>query len=149
VTRVLLLASAAILLCASISARAMDEAACLNAWTAADANHDGALSEAEGARYFAYSRIAAEDFTELNHDSFISYCKSGMFDENAPEAGAPFDGANSFTEGQARDRIIAHGLSNASVLVKDDKGVWRGTAISEGKSVNVAVDYKGNVVVSN
>ena len=56
------------------------------------------------------------------------------------------EGANSFTEGQASDRIIAAGMMAPTALVKDDKGIWRGTAMKDGKSVNVAVDFKGNVV---
>ena len=33
-------------------------------------------------------------------------------------------------------------------MTKDQKGIWRGTATKDGKNVNVAVDYKGNVVSS-
>ncbi|MBM3548675.1 MAG: PepSY domain-containing protein [Alphaproteobacteria bacterium] len=65
---------------------------------------------------------------------------------NAP--GAPVAGANSFTEAQARARIEANGFSNVSGLAKDDKSVWRGTAMKDGKSVAVAVDYQGNVVAN-
>ena len=31
-------------------------------------------------------------------------------------------------------------------LKKDDKGIWRGTALRGNQNVSVAVDYKGNVV---
>jgi putative membrane protein len=65
---------------------------------------------------------------------------------DAVDAGAPLEGANSFTQAQAKDRIMAMGLSGASALTKDDKGIWRGTAQKDGKTVNVAVDFKGNVV---
>ena len=64
--------------------------------------------------------------------------------ENNP--GAPVAGANSFTEGQAKSRIESKGLSNVSGLKKDDKGVWRGTAMRDGKSVDVSLDFEGNVV---
>ena len=64
------------------------------------------------------------------------------------EAGAPLKGANSFTENQAKDRIIAAGFTNVSALAKDGDGIWRGTATKGDKSMNVAVDYKGNVVGS-
>jgi hypothetical protein len=60
--------------------------------------------------------------------------------------GTPAAGANSFTEGQARSRIEAAGFSNVSRLVKDKDGVWRGTASKDGTTVNVALDYQGNVV---
>ena len=63
-----------------------------------------------------------------------------------PQQGAPFPGANSFTEGQARSRIASAGFGNVSGLKQDDKGIWRGTANKDGKTVNVALDYKGNVV---
>jgi hypothetical protein len=64
--------------------------------------------------------------------------------ENNP--GAPAAGANSFTAAQARSRIEAAGYSNVSPLVKDKDGIWRGTASKGGTTVNVALDYQGNVV---
>jgi hypothetical protein len=60
--------------------------------------------------------------------------------------GAPVAGANSFTEGQAKSRFESKGYTNVSGLKKDDKGVWRGTAMSNGKSVDVSLDFEGNVV---
>jgi hypothetical protein len=60
--------------------------------------------------------------------------------------GAPVAGANSFTEGQAKSRIESSGYSNVSDLKKDDSGVWRGKAMKDGKSVNVGLDFQGNVV---
>ena len=63
-----------------------------------------------------------------------------------PNPCAPVAGANSFTEGQAKDRILAAGFTAVSSLAKDGDGVWRGSAMKDGKSVKVAVDFKGNVV---
>jgi hypothetical protein len=60
--------------------------------------------------------------------------------------GAPVEGRNSFTEGQAKSRIEANGFSDVSGLQKDGTGVWRGKAKKEGKSVEVALDFQGNVV---
>jgi hypothetical protein len=60
--------------------------------------------------------------------------------------GAPVAGANSFTEGQAKSRIESTGFSNVSGLKKDDNGVWRGKAMKNGKSVDVSLDFQGNVV---
>lgn len=60
--------------------------------------------------------------------------------------GAPVAGANSFTEGQAKSRIEARGYTNVTDLKKDDKGVWRGKAMKGGKSVDVSLDFQGNVV---
>jgi hypothetical protein len=63
-----------------------------------------------------------------------------------PNPGAPVAGANSFTEGQAKSRIEDKGFKNVSGLKKDADGVWRGKASQGGKSVNVSVDFQGNVV---
>ena len=65
---------------------------------------------------------------------------------NSNNPGAPAAGANSFTEGQAKSRIEAAGYSNVSGLIKDKDGVWRGKASKAGRSVDVALDYQGNVV---
>ena len=62
-----------------------------------------------------------------------------------PNPGAPVAGANSFTEGQAKSRIESNGFANVSELRKDDQGVWRGKAMKDGKSVNVSLDFQGNV----
>jgi hypothetical protein len=62
-----------------------------------------------------------------------------------PNPGAPVSGANSFTEGQAKSRIEAQGYANVSNLQKDDQGVWRGKAMKDGKSVNISLDFQGNV----
>jgi putative membrane protein len=61
-------------------------------------------------------------------------------------AAAPVSGANSFTEAQARNRIEKGGYSAVTGLAKDDKGIWRGKAMKMGSSVNVSLDYQGNVV---
>ena len=66
----------------------------------------------------------------------------------APDAGAPLPGANSFTESQAKARIEQQGYVNVTGLAKDSEGVWRGTATKDGRSHNVAIDFRGNIVVS-
>jgi hypothetical protein len=58
----------------------------------------------------------------------------------------PLPGANSFTEAQARDRIAAAGFQEVKDLKKDDQGVWRGMAKKGDTQVNVALDFRGNVV---
>lgn len=60
--------------------------------------------------------------------------------------GAPVSGANSFTEGQARGRIEDRGFSQVTDLKLDSQGVWRAKAMHDGKSVEIAMDYQGNVV---
>lgn len=57
----------------------------------------------------------------------------------------PVEGANSFTEGQAKSRIEGAGYSAVTDLKKDDSGVWRGKATKGGGSHNVSVDFQGNV----
>ena len=54
-------------------------------------------------------------------------------------------GANSFTESQARARLMDKGYTAVSELKKDKDGVWRGMATKNAKSVAVGVDYKGDI----
>ena len=43
------------------------------------------------------------------------------------------------------DRIQKAGFTSVSGLTKDDKGVWRGKGSKDGNSMDVALDYQGNV----
>ncbi len=60
-------------------------------------------------------------------------------------ASQPAHGSNSFTAAQARGKIQDKGFANVTDLKKDDGGVWRGKAQKNGQTVNVWLDYKGNV----
>jgi hypothetical protein len=60
-------------------------------------------------------------------------------------ADQPAKGKNSFTRHEATKRITAKGYSGVANLKKDADGVWRGTATKDGQSVQVWLDYKGNV----
>jgi hypothetical protein len=60
-------------------------------------------------------------------------------------ADQPAKGANSFTRHEAAKRIASKGYSGVANLKKDRNGVWRGTATKDGQSVQVWLDYKGNV----
>jgi hypothetical protein len=64
---------------------------------------------------------------------------------NNPEPGAPAAGANSFTEDQAMSRLTDSGYSNVTGLQKGDDGVWHGKAQKGGQTMDVTVDYQGNV----
>lgn len=64
------------------------------------------------------------------------------------DTNAPLPGANSFTEMQVKGRLEEKGFTGIAGLKKDDKGVWRGTAMQSGKQVSVAVDYRGNIVAN-
>jgi hypothetical protein len=59
--------------------------------------------------------------------------------------GSAKPGANSFTQGQARQHILNSGYTDVTGLTKGEDGVWRGTATKNGASVPVAMDFKGNV----
>jgi hypothetical protein len=133
----------------AVPAYAATEAECQAAWTKADVNKDGTLTEAEAMRYSAAMRVHERKLAadgKLDMTSFMDACKADVFAVRKADAGAPLKGANSFTEGQAKDRAIAHGMTSVSELKKDADGIWRGTATEDGKTVQVAVDYKGNVV---
>ena len=54
-------------------------------------------------------------------------------------------GANSFTEGEVRSRLDKAGFKDAKDLKKDADGIWRGTAMHDGKTSPVGVDFKGNI----
>ena len=130
---------------------AASDAECQDMWKKADANADGVLSDAESARYVALMRIGNKVYAtegKITQAEFMDACKADVYAPRKAEAGAPLKGANSFTEGQAKDRAVAQGLANVSSLRKDDDGIWRGTAQQEGKPVQIAVDYKGNVVAT-
>lgn len=142
----------ALLLSTSFVNAAMTDADCEAAFKKADINSDGIVTEAEGAQYLASMRIANKTATDgkIQKSDFMMNCKSGVYDSvtRTNDPGAPLAGANSFTEAQARDRALAAGYTTVSALAKDDKGVWRGTAMGDGKNVKVAIDFKGNVVAN-
>ena len=49
---------------------------------------------------------------------------------------------------QAQKRIEDQGYTQVSALAKDDKSIWRGHAMKNGKTVDVALDYQGNVTAN-
>jgi putative membrane protein len=61
------------------------------------------------------------------------------------DEGGARKGANSFTEAQARAHIAKSGFTGVSPLKKDAAGVWRGTAVKDGRTMPVGLDFKGNV----
>ena len=147
--KTILLAAAAAATFAALPAYAATDAECQAMWTKADVNKDGVLTNAEAARYSAAMRVADKKLGadgKLDQTTFLEACKSDVYMTRKNDEGAPLKGANSFTEGQARDRALSHGLTSVADLKKDGDGIWRGSAMQDGKSVKVAVDYKGNVV---
>jgi len=149
--RKLIVAAAIAAGCLVGPAYAATDAECQDMWKKADANNDGVLTDAEAQRYSAAMRVAEKQLPangKWDRTAFLESCKGDVFAPRKADAGAPLKGANSFTEGQAKDRAIAHGFSSVSDLKKDGDGIWRGSAMQDGKSVQVAVDYKGNVVAN-
>ncbi len=135
----------------AVPAYAATDAECQDMWKKADANNDGILSDAEAQRYGAAMRVAEKKLPpngKLDRKAFLDACRTDVFAPRKVDAGAPLKGANSFTEGQAKDRAMAHGFTSVSDLKKDGDGIWRGSAMQDGKAVQVAVDYKGNVVAN-
>jgi hypothetical protein len=125
------------------------EAECQEMWKKADANSDGVLTDRESVRYIAFMRIGDRTLAtegRITQTEFMDACKADTYKPRKADEGAPLKGANSFTENQAKDRAVAQGMANVSALKKDDDGIWRGTASQDGKAVQIAVDYKGNVV---
>jgi len=148
--RTILLVAAAAAACAVTPVYAATDAECQAMWTKADVNKDGVLSDAEGMRYAAAMRVHDENAAldgRLDQAAFLRACQADVYAARQADAGAPLKGANSFTEGQAKDRALSHGLTDVGALKKDDDGVWRGSAQQDGKPVEVAVDFKGNVVL--
>jgi hypothetical protein len=84
---------------------------------------------------------SAISFGAMAQTSTTSPIPNSSVDNNAP-----LPGANSFTEGQAKSRLEANGYSDIAGLKKDEKGVWKGTAMNAGAKVDVSVDYRGNIV---
>jgi hypothetical protein len=131
---------------------AASDAECQDMWKQADANGDGMLSDRESLRYLALMRVADRTVASegrITRAEFMDACKADVYAPRKADPGAPLKGANSFTEGQAKDRALAHGgVESVSDLEKDDDGIWRGKAMQGGKAVEIAVDYKGNVVTT-
>ncbi len=131
-------------------APAVEAADCDGQFTALDTDGSSTLSEAEAPQVFARSRVDDMTIAETGYtrDEFLAACAADDYARAEPEVGAPFEGANSFTEGQAQDRAVAWGVTDVSALTKDDQGIWRGTGMVDGANVAVAIDYKGNVVTT-
>ena len=152
--KITLIGAAAVVLLAAHPTLAATEAECVQAFEKADADKSGTLTAAEASDYYATMRTANKPApsADMSKDAFIADCKANMKTAANADAkaemdpNAPLEGANSFTEGQAKDRIVAAGYTDVSKLAKDDKGIWRGTAMQSGNKINVAVDYQGNVV---
>lgn len=126
----------------------MTEDQCGAQFMALDTDANGVLTEAEAPQVFARARIDGSAVADpgMARDLYLNNCMRSAYMRATPDEGAPLEGANSFTEEQARDRATAWGLMDVGAMTKDDRGIWRGQATQDGKPMSVAVDYKGNVV---
>lgn len=147
---VLLLAASAV--SATTPGWAASDAECQALWTKADINTDGVLKDSESVRYAALMRVADRAVAtegSITRAEFLDACRADAYAPARADADAPLKGANSFTEGQATDRAIGHGaVDHVTAMQKDKDGIWRGTGSQGGKTVQIAVDYKGNVVTT-
>lgn len=66
-------------------------------------------------------------------------------ERRAVNAAALENGANSFTEGQARSRFEEAGITGVTGLTKDGNGIWRGRGQWNGKAVTIGLDFRGNM----
>lgn len=147
-TKVAIILACATLPVSSVWAQAAP-ASCAE-YSTLDTDGNGRLSVAEAASAHARARVdnITIDADGLTAEQYAQICQAEHWSARTPEEGAPFEGANSFTEEQARDRAVAWDFTDVSALTKDDKGIWRGTAKQGANSVSIAIDYKGNVVAA-
>lgn len=89
------------------------------------------------------SGIAAAQDASTNTSPQPPAVSTGHADSKT--AAAPVPGKNSFTKKQTAKRLRDHGYSGVKGLTKDDQGIWHGTALKNGASVNVNVDFQGNI----
>ena len=57
--------------------------------------------------------------------------------------------AAAMTETQAKARIESQGFTNVSELKKDAQGMWSAKAMKDGKSVQVSLDARGQIIQHN
>ena len=91
--------------------------------------------------------FAAAVFTAAGGSAVAQESNPAIKDSAVAHVGHAAEGANSFTEDQARGRLTKAVYTKISDLKKDDNGRWVGVATKKGKKAHVALDYKGNVSI--
>lgn len=125
---------------------------CFNAWKSADADRNGVIDKGE----------AGGQAQGTTRDQYLASCVKGekLFEPKGQpsQAGIKDDfykdlgkgdltrGKNPFTEADARKRFETLGFGEVVDLELDDKGIWRGVAVSEGARTPVGLDAQGDVV---
>ena len=103
-------------------------------------------------RYVALMRVGNRTIAtegRITQAEFMDACKADVYAPRKADAGRTAEGRQQLHRrpGQGprhrpRRRRQRRGLK------KDDDGIWRGTGTQSGKTVQIAVDYKGNVVTT-
>ncbi len=125
---------------------------CFVQWKGVDADRNGVIDKAE----------AGSQPEGTTRDQFLASCAQGAKLQQPPgkpsEAGIKDDfykdlgkgdltkGKNPFSEEEARKRFETLGFGEVTDLKLDDKGIWRGTAVSKGERMPVGLDAQGDVV---
>lgn len=124
---------------------------CFMQWKNADADRNGVIDNGEAGATQGTTR-----------DQFLASCVKDAKVDTPPgqpsQAGVKDDfykdlgkgdltkGKNPFTEADARKRLETLGFGEVTDLKLDDKGIWRGTAVSKGERTPVGLDAQGDVV---
>jgi hypothetical protein len=148
----LIFASVAAICLISSPTFAETEEDCRSRWRTADVDGNGALEAKVDAPEYVKMLNSS---TPVSRDEFLKRCQSGAFAALAqPSSTAETKdlGKGDITPGpaltkeDASKKLKASGYGNVDDLKLDDKGVWRGTGVANGKSVSVAVDPQGDVL---
>ena len=123
---------------------ALTDEECAAMWKSADANADGMISGAEADRYAAAMRVANKTVPDsLDQAAFIDNCKADVFTTASTEEGAPLAGANSFTENQAKERVMAAGFGERLGADQRRKRNLARHCLQGRHECQGRVDYKG------
>lgn len=125
---------------------------CFMQWKNADADRNGVIDKGEGGTLVQGT----------TRDQFLAGCVEGAKLQQPPgttsQEGIKDDfykdlgkgdltqGKNPFSEAEARKRLESLGFGEVTDLKLDDKGIWRGVAVSKGERTPVGLDAQGDVV---
>jgi hypothetical protein len=127
---------------------------CRARWVTADVDANGALDpKIDKPEYVQALAVNAP----ISRDDFLKLCQSGAL-ASLPLPSNPAEnrdlGKGDITPGPALSKDVAlkklkaSGFGDVADLTLDDTGVWRGTAVANGKTVPVAVDPQGDIVAN-
>lgn len=108
----------------------------------------GAPAQTDPAMAGSSSTTTTTTSTAVPHADPTATGNAALKDTHPQNAGPLAAGANSFTKGQAVKHILHSGFTDVTDLAQDENGVWHGKAMKGGHVVNIALDFKGNVVTN-